>query len=152
MTRVRFWAGAVLASALVAAGCTKSPPAIVPVEGVVTVNGKPLPNAEVQFVPMVQGVGGEYIATGTTDEKGHFTLTCNGQDGACACENKVTVTDPLTPEKLRGQSAEAQAAVARFKASLKNRPIPEVYWSLASTPLSITVTAGRKDYDLQLNR
>jgi hypothetical protein len=152
MTRVRFWAGAVLASALVAAGCSKSPPGIVPVEGVVTINGKPLPNAEVQFVPMIQGFGGEYIATGTTDDNGRFKLTCNGQDGACACENKVTVTDPLTPEKLRGQSAEAQAAVAKFKASLKNRPIPEVYWNLAQSPLSVKVSADRKDYELELKR
>jgi len=140
-------------TALVLSGCSKSPPPAVPVEGVVTLNGKPLPNAEVQFVPMIKGFGAEYIAIGTTDEQGHFTLTCaNGQEGACACENKVTVTDPPTPESGRGMSGQAQMAAARFKAALKNRPIPERYGNLAQTPLSITVTADRKDYKLELSR
>jgi hypothetical protein len=102
---------------------------------------------------MIKGVGAEYIAAGTTDEQGHFKLTCaNGKEGACACENKVTVTDPPTPESGRGMSGQAQMAAARFKASLKNRPIPEKYGTLAQSTLSVTVTPGHKDYELKLSR
>jgi hypothetical protein len=122
------------------------------VEGVVLLDGKPLPNAEVQFYPKVSDLGFEYVATGTTDEKGHFKLTCNGQDGACACANRVTVTDPATPEKARGLSKESQAAAVQFQASLKNRPIPDHYRNVAQSPLSVTVTADRTDYELQLKR
>jgi hypothetical protein len=141
-----------LAGALALAGCAKTPPAIVPVEGVATINGQPLPNASVTFVPMIQGFGAEYIATGATDEKGRFKVTCPAGNGACACENRVTVTNAPPPESARGMSAESQAELSRYDASLKNRPIPTDYTSAAKTPLVVTVSAGQSDYKLELKR
>jgi hypothetical protein len=154
MTRAWTFAAArvLLACGLLAAGCGGRPPAIVPAEGVVTVNGKPLANAEVEFVPMAKGLGAQYIATAITDEQGRYSLRCNGREGACACENRVVVRDPPTPEAGRGQSAEAQKEAARFKYSLKNRPIPEKYTSLVTTPLTVTPAPGRKENDLKLQR
>jgi hypothetical protein len=152
MTRSIPGAVALLAAALALPGCSKSPPAIVSAGGVVLLNGQPLPNAQVQFVPMIQGYGAEYIAVGITDEKGRFTLTCNGQPGACACENRVTVADAPPPAKTRGLSDEAQAEMTRFYAGLKNRPIPPDYGSVAKTPLVIKVTPGQADYTLELKR
>ena len=76
-----FIAVAAIATAI-ASGCASSRPAIVPVQGVLILDDKPVPNAEVQFVPMERGLGAEYIAFGTTDEQGRFTLLCNGQPGA----------------------------------------------------------------------
>ncbi len=143
---------ALCAAALLLPGCPPSPPPIVPAEGTLTVNGQPLPNAYVQFIPMVPGLNAEYIATATTDDQGHFKLTCHGREGACACENKVTVGDPPMPEEARGQSAEAAKAAARFQASLKNRPIPEQYANVGKTPVSITVTADRREYEVKLQR
>src|SRR5262245_2230951 len=104
MTASRLAAAALLAAALLAAGCNKTPPAIVPAEGVVLLNGQPLPHAEVQFVPMLRGFGGEYIAVAVTDDQGRFKLLCKGQPGACAGENKVTVTEGPVPDEFRGQS------------------------------------------------
>jgi len=141
----------VFAAALVLSGCSKSPPPIVPVEGVVLLNGQPLPNAQIKFVPTMD-LGYEYVASGTTDEYGRFTLTCNGQPGACACENRVTVTDAPPPEKARGMSADAQAAMTKFYAGLKNRPIPSDYITIAKTPLVIAVAAGHGEYILELKR
>ena len=143
---------AVLAVALALAGCTKAPPAIVPVEGVVTINGQPLPNATVTFVPMIQGYGAEYIATGTTDDKGRYKVECRVGPGACACENRVTVADASPPEKARGQSGEAQAELTQYTATLKNRPIPPDYITAAKTPLVLTVAAGQTEYKLELKR
>src|SRR6478672_9632789 len=111
------------AAALVFAGCQKKPPQIVPVSGVVLLNGQPLPKAVVRFTPMIQGFGAEYIAEGVTDEQGHFTAVCPGKDGAAAAESRVTVEDAPGPEGSRGMSAEAQAAATRYAESLKNRPI-----------------------------
>jgi hypothetical protein len=149
MTRPTLGAAAVYAAALAFTGCSKPPPPpVVPAEGVVLLNGQPLANAEVQFIPMAPGLGMEYIAVGTTDEQGRFKLTCKGQPGACACENKVTVTDAPLPERARGNQAEE----AKYSATLKNRPIPEVYATAARTPLTVTVTAGQTEYRVELNR
>jgi hypothetical protein len=133
-------------------GCAKAPPEIVPVEGVVLFNGQPLPHAEVQFVPMAPGLGAEYVASGTTDENGRFTLTCRGRPGACACENRVTVNDAPAPDDARGMSGESQTRVSRYYAALKNRPIPAAYANAARTPLAVTVAAGKTEYRLELKR
>ena len=137
--------------ALAIAGCSKSPPPIVPVEGRVTLNGKPLPNAEVRFYPMI-AFGGEYIAIGETDDDGRFKLACPAGAGACACECRVTVTEAPLPDGFRGMSADAQAKAAKYQNSMKNRPIPPQYANLALSPLKIDVSADRKDYDFALTR
>lgn len=152
MTRSILGAVAGLAGVLALAGCQKKPPEIVPVSGLVLLNGQPLPNALVTFTPMIQGFGAEYIATGITDEKGRFKVTCPGKEGAAACENRVTIEDAPGPEGTRGMSAEAQAAAAKYAESLKNRPIPDVYKSVGQTPLVITVNAGQSDYSFVLKR
>ena len=148
MTRSTLGAAALLAAALFASGCSKSPPPIVPVEGVVLLNDQPLPNAQLQFIPTQPGLGMEYIAVGTTDEKGRFKLSCKGQAGACACENRVTVADAAIPDDVRGN----QAAEAKYAAGLKNRPIPGAYGKLATTPLVIEVTPDQKTYELRLKK
>jgi len=129
-----------------------SRPAIVPVEGVLLLNGEPVPHAEVQFVPMERGLGAESIATGTTDDQGRFTLSCQGQIGACACENRVTVVDAAPPERARGSSPVAQSEMARHYRERKNRPIPVDYANVARTPLLVTVRADQGAYRLELKR
>src|SRR5262249_7030915 len=99
MTRRGFLPAGLLAVCC-ACGRGKKPPQIVAVEGRVTVAGKPLPKAEVRFYP-VTSFGGEYIAVGETDDEGRYKLTCVGKPGACACENRVTVTEGPLPDNLR---------------------------------------------------
>ncbi|VTS08884.1 DUF4198 domain-containing protein [Tuwongella immobilis] len=133
-------------------GCAPTPPEIVSVRGTVTLNGKPLPGAEVQFVPMIQGFGGEYIATALTDDQGRYELKVLGKSGACACENRVTVSEGPLPEDARGQSAASQMRATRFLAALKNRPIPDKYTNLAQSPLKVEVKLGQSEYPLELMR
>jgi hypothetical protein len=152
MIRPVFSTHMAIAVAFAATGCVSSPPPIVPVEGVVMLNNQPLPHAQIQFIPMAQGLGAEYIATGTTDENGRFTLTCKGQPGACACENRVVVLEATPPDEARGQSAKAQVEMSRFYNDLKNRPIPAQYETVAKTPLAITVAAGQGEYKVELKR
>src|SRR2546428_662788 len=40
---------------LLAAGCAKSPPPVVDVSGVLLLDGQPLPNAKVEFIPQIKG-------------------------------------------------------------------------------------------------
>jgi len=137
---------------LFAVGCTPSRPAIVPVEGMLFLNDKPLPHAEVQFVPMERGLGAEFIAVGITDDQGRFTLLCNGQTGACACENRVIVADASPPESARGMSSAAQIEMSRFHAGLRNRPIPAEYSTAARSPLAVEVSAERSEYRIDLKQ
>ena len=143
---------AILVLAFGLCGCAGSPPPVVPVEGTITLNGLPLADAEVQFVPMT-GFGAEFIARAVTDKDGRFKLeTNNGQAGACACLNRVTVTEGPIPDGMRGQSAEAQVRASKYLAGLKNRPIPPTYGTLATSVLEVTVVTGQTEYPLKLSR
>jgi hypothetical protein len=141
-------AGAVLLTAEF--GCGKAPPPpILEVEGVVTLDGKPLKKAQVRFIPQIE-FGPEYVASGVTDDLGQFTLLCKGQPGACAGENFVLVSEADIPARL--QSETAQAELAKYFQSLGGRPLPRRYANLADSPLTVTVNAGQKKYDFKLTK
>jgi hypothetical protein len=152
MARAYFITAIVAIATFALCGCSKGPPPIVPVEGVLLINNQPLPHARIRFAPNIDGPGGDYIAEGITDEEGRFQLTCKGQSGACACENMVMVIEGPMTEKGRGISAAAQAEAAKFLSSLKNRPIPLVFATASRTPLFVTVSAEQTEYKLELKR
>ena len=136
----------------VIAGCAPRPPAVVAVEGTVTLDGAPLPLARVEFVPDLKHFGAEYNSSAVTDETGHFVLVCalGQQPGAAVGTHRVLVSEH-TPDDLRGMSGETQARLAAYLARLKNRPIPEQYGTLGKTPLTVEVK-GSGTYDLKLTR
>jgi hypothetical protein len=80
-------------------GCGGSSKKIVPVTGKVTLNGKPLVGASVQFQPVVPEGAPEEISSGAkTDDNGEFTLnTTTGQPGAQVGPHKVTITLAESP-------------------------------------------------------
>jgi hypothetical protein len=143
-----------LAGLLLVGGCGKVPPSMTEVEGTVTVDGYPLPNALIRFMPELTQWGAEMNSTGITDDKGYFKLTCayKQEPGAAVGKHRVLVTDAPAPAEARGMSAEAQGAMTRYTNGLKNRPIPAIYSNLAQTPLIITVEPGQKVYNLALTR
>jgi hypothetical protein len=151
LIRHLWFAGLALAVAL-SAGCAPTPPAIVPVEGVVYLDGQPLPMARVEFVPELKHFGAEYSSSAVTDENGHFVLVCalGQQPGAAVATHRVMVTEH-TPDDMRGMSGQAQAKLADYQAKLKNRPIPDDYGNFSKTPLSIDVRAAGT-YDVKLTR
>jgi hypothetical protein len=118
------------------------------VEGTVTLDGVPVANAVVQFVPDVDPSTQAPMSSGYTDEKGHFSLTCdNKKSGAVVGKHNVVVLPG------RGGTADAEEAkegkeVGRGKIA----PVPGVYAVAAKTPLKIEVTADRHTYDLTLTR
>ena len=132
------------------AGCGKAPPPpIVAAEGVIRLDGKPLNKVEVRFIPQI-AFGPEYVAVGVTDEAGRFQLTCKGQPGACACENRVIVMEAELPARLKGE--DAQSELAKYFQTLGGRPLPDKYASLVDSPLTASVKAGQKDYNFDLTR
>jgi hypothetical protein len=148
------FAGVGLVTVLTLSGCRKSPPPVVEVEGTVLLDGKPLPQAQVEFAPQLSNFGAELNSTGITDDKGHFTLTCSlgGQSGAVVAKHRVLVTEPPTPDEYRSQDPKTLARYKQYLEKLTNRPIPAAYGNLAKTPLVVEVKAGQKTYDLNLTR
>ena len=134
-----------------AGGCGKpEPPARVPVSGVVTIAGQPVPSAVVAFYPLFEGFGGEVIAEGITDSSGRYTLACPLGAGACLGKHKVTVADAPTPDEAREQSVAGQRQMQAFLKTLTNRPIGATFGTLATSPLEVEVKADGGTYDLQL--
>src|SRR5438046_1192623 len=62
------------------------------VEGTIKMDGKPVPNVRVEFLPQM---GAEHTAPpsgGYTDENGYYKLTCNnGKPGAVVARHKVVI-------------------------------------------------------------
>jgi hypothetical protein len=131
-------------------GCREAPPPIVPAEGVVLLNGKPLAKVEVRFFPKTD-YGAEYIAKGVTDEQGHFTLTCKGESGACACENHVVIDEAELPAQLKGEKAQAELNEYFAKLGGINR-LPPKYRNLSDSPLVANVNKEQKSYKFELKR
>ncbi len=138
--------------ALLSTGCSKRFPPVVPTEGTVTLNGKPLPNATITFIPLQTDFGAEAYSSGTTDEQGRFTLTCqfNNQPGAPVGQHVVVVTDPPLPENLRRSQNDREIDAQRAK--LGNRPIPLEYGSFAKSQLRADVKEGQQALTISLTR
>jgi hypothetical protein len=134
------------------AGCAHRLPPIVPAKGMVLLNGKPLPNASVTFVPMLEHFGANSNSTALTDENGEFTLTCmyNNQPGAVVGTHVVLVTEPPVPDELRKE--QDGRVIANYRAKFGNRPIPPEYSTVSQSPIKIEVKEGQTEYNIDLTR
>jgi len=138
---------------LLVCGCgAPKAPEIIPVTGSLTINGKPLAKATVKFLPVADGLGGNFTASGVTDEEGKFTLALPGDKGSgCyACETKVLVTEGPLPPGSRDDTAKGDLLARKYTASLKNRPIPQIYRRIGTTPISVVVSADENHFDFEL--
>lgn len=80
-----FW---LLLLGLLLGGCRKSGPELAPVRGRVTLNGKPLENADVVFQPD----NGKSPGVGRTDAEGHYELAYKrGVTGSPVGQNTVLI-------------------------------------------------------------
>lgn len=136
----RFLLGPILASAvLLPMGCSGAAgPAMAPVSGTVTYNGKPVPKGTVSFVATKDG---QRNATGMIDQAGHYTLqTENPRDGAEVGDYEVSIFShdeeildytPKTPIKVQ-------------------RVVPEKYEDPKKSGLKRTVKPGSNTFDFEL--
>jgi hypothetical protein len=98
--RVRLVAGAAaVVFAFAVAGCGERGPKIVPVSGMVTIDGQPLTYGHVQVLP-----AGWRPASGRLDGSGRFTLTTNTPNDGCPVGTHPVVilaSESLTPETTK---------------------------------------------------
>ena len=138
-------ATAVLAclGAIAIAGCGKKPP-LAQVEGTVRLDGRPLPDALVCFLPDPERGAAGPRSVAVTDESGHFRLRCDDQrDGAVLGWHRVLLEDMLPYSTPRRDLAGGATPV------LVSR-IPTQYTATTQTPLSFEVKAGTQTIDLDL--
>jgi hypothetical protein len=135
--------GLLALSLLFALGCG-SGPKLTEVEGTVTLNGKPLGNAEVQFLPDPgKGTAGPR-STGTTDEQGRFHLVCDNQrKGAVVGHHRVLVVDLKQWEGIRPGREDANKP-------LKPSRVPSRYTDATATPLQVEIKPGGPPVTLEV--
>jgi hypothetical protein len=117
-----------------AAGCGGSGPKYVPVSGVVTLNGKPYPNAMVSFQPVgtAENPNPGRGSSAYTDENGRFTLrTDDGKVGAVVGKHHIriqTKRDSTTGVSVPGIGSPDSGVPARVEIE----PIPLEWYSSTS--------------------
>lgn len=127
------------------AGCGSDRPTTVPVTGVVTIDGKPLPNAGLVFQP----VAGGRIASGSTDAKGEFKLELyDDRPGAVEGDYEVGVT----AKKVTGVEVGPDGlALPVDPAKIKEEWLaPQKYSDPKSSGLKVSVKAGMAPLKLEL--
>jgi hypothetical protein len=126
-------AAVLVSGLLLMAGCSGDAVKTVSVEGTVTLDGKPLPNAEVEFQP----TDNSSPSYGKTDSSGHYELMFTAdQAGALVGEHKVRITTGGETEDDSGNTTTTEEVV------------PEKY--NAQTELTATVEKGGGPYDFDL--
>lgn len=138
---------AALALTMLTIGC--GGPKLYPVQGTVTLDGKPVSSATVSFMPNEETDGRQ--ANGLTDDTGHFTLTTHPDgNGARAGTYKVLVTKFEIPPVSMGSTMRADAMSQSANTPQKSL-LPEKYGTLVGTDLTVTVpTTGA--VELKLSR
>lgn len=130
-----------IAALVLVAGCSRQMP-VHPVSGRVTLDGRPLVDAQISFRPQ-QGPG----AFATLDTEGRYRLsTRSSGDGAVAGEHIVTlsqvtvglVLEPDQPPRLEKPTPGAV-------------PVPERYVSAETSDLRATVKPGSNTFDFDLS-
>ncbi|WP_254507864.1 carboxypeptidase-like regulatory domain-containing protein [Anatilimnocola floriformis] len=126
-------------------GCSRS--GLHPVTGVVLLDGQPVANAALQFVPQEAGQD----ATGATDAQGNFAISTNEpRDGVKAGKYKVVITPRSTAPLQKFASAdEAMKAAARPQPPPPST-FPQKYTRPDQTPLLVEVPMKEKSVRLEL--
>lgn len=122
------------------AGCTKGGLKLLPVSGTVTLDGQPVPDAAVLFIP----VQGGPPASATTDAQGRFQLATNNQPGAVPGEHRVTITK----QTMHGVTADGRPGPGGIRIEWH---VPEQYSRAETSGLTATVGPNNQEFHFQLS-
>lgn len=137
----------IAAGLLFAAGCGGTKSGGPAVEGVITLDDKPLANASVLFIPQGQNMG--QSGFGKTDAAGKFALgSADGKSkGVSAGDYKVVINKHVKPD---GSDYVAKPDEDPMSANFKEL-LPPTYSNVEQTTLTATIPAeGKKDLSFPL--
>lgn len=131
---LRIWLSAAFSVALLLGCGGGEGPELGSVEGTVTLDGDPLPNATVTFTPR----DGGRLSIGITDDDGHYELKHTpSRDGALIGKHRVTITTASSKTGADGNDIEIP------------EKLPANY--NAETELERDVEAGSNEFDFELD-
>lgn len=126
-----------------------------PVAGVVTLNGKPIADAAVSFIPD----SGGRPAIGSTAADGSYQLKCKEKVGAKIGPNRVAIVAVQAVGKLNTEKYDSGFGSIAGMGPGERKPtekwiIPKVYSKPKTSGLTFTVEPGsnQADFDLKTKR
>ena len=120
---------------------------MVPADGTVTVDGKPLVKAVVTFLPP----SGPAVGIGETDEQGHFRLSALGRDGVPPGKYRVAVSYLVSAEGVpQGTSARDSLVQGPGMLSAKEQ-LPAEYSDLGRSRLSAEVKPEGGPFNFEIS-
>lgn len=136
--------GLLLVGLATGGGCSRQSP-VYPVSGRVSLDGKPLVDAQISFRP-AQGPE----AFGVLDGEGRYTLSTRAAgDGAVAGKHAVTLS-PLTEGLILTPDAEPRLPAPTPGATPGAMPVPAKYLQAETSGLTATVEPGTNTFDFDL--
>ena len=139
---------------LVAIGCSSQVP-VAEVEGIVKLSGKPLSHVRLVFMPDPQKGTRGPVSAGTTDEQGHFHLTCEDErPGAVVGWHRVIISDMKVhlPRAVRNGRRDDDDPQNAIKGKIQASRVPEKYTMAGHSPLEIEVKAEKNNLPIDLSR
>lgn len=128
-------------------GCGSSSIRVEYVEGIVTLDGEPVSEATMTFLPKTETPPME-MATGMTDANGAYkvsSVTGKAVAGAVAGEYKVAISKVLITAK------EVEYGAIRGPHDIQQTHLlPAIYADYQNTPLTATVNKGKNKIDFEL--
>jgi len=122
------------------------------VEGVITLDGEPVPKASVTFIPLTETEGAE-AAGGYSNDQGVYKLTSGNGDaekGALAGEYRVLVSKIEAKDLTEGR--EYGASTGYSVTWSQTQLLPTIYQSRDKSPLTATVKKGKNKIPLELKK
>lgn len=116
------WLGFGLCLCLLVVGCESKPYRLAPVNGKITLDGKPVPGAFVKFTPLpVEGKTPGPVSKGRCDTEGRYSLTTiDGDAGAIVGKHRVSIYSYSAPEILEpGEAPGKEMFPRRFNTASK---------------------------------
>lgn len=117
-------------------GCGQSSdlPAIATAHGTVKFQGKPLPQANILFIP-----DSGPVASGITDELGNFTLITQGKSGATVGNHRVTIQASVAKNGSNSVAIDPKSGAELSVETVS--VVPEKYGNPYQSGLSATVAS-----------
>ena len=123
-------------------------PALVPVHGTITVDGKPLDKAVVAFLPTFSGQGTHSV--GETNRDGRYELSTLGQPGAGVGEYRVVVSFIVGPDGKVADLASRSGEYVPPELDNGKELVPSRYSDFSKTELRATIRRAGPPLDFAL--
>lgn len=135
-----------LSIAVTFSGCMKRDPwGAIPINGRVTIDGKPLANAEILYFPVAEGQARPGF--GLSDRDGHFSIISTEEiRGVVPGEYRIAISAPLAEAVDANQGPSASSSEEQLRTSSSRSAIPQRYSNPAESGLTDTVNESHSGF------